>query len=159
MVSNNDPAKPATSRADIQMDKLSSEELKDALNAYGLGELAERMGIKLQEVSAKKTTGTMPVAGNRQPLGLLNGGASAVLAETLGSIAANVHAYPAQVAVGIDLQISHHRPAVDGEVTATATALHLGKSLGTYQIEIRDKNQKLTASAKLSVFFKDKATN
>ncbi len=153
---NNDPAKQPTSRADIQMDKLSSEELKDALNAYGLGELAESMGIKLQEVSAEKTIGTMPVAGNRQPLGLLNGGASAVLAETLGSIAANVHAYPSHVAVGIDLQISHHRPAVDGEVTGTATALHLGKSLGTYIIEIRDTNQKMTASAKLSVFFKEK---
>jgi 1,4-dihydroxy-2-naphthoyl-CoA hydrolase len=155
-VSNNQPAKQPTSRADIQMDKLSSAELTDALNAYGLGELAEAMGIKLQEVSADKTIGTMPVMGNRQPLGLLNGGASAVLAETLGSIAANVHAYPERVAVGTDLQISHHRPAVDGEVTATATALHLGKSLGTYLIEIRDKNQKLTASAKLSVFFKEK---
>ena len=146
-------------RADIKMDQLSAEELKNALNAYGLGELAERMGIKLIIVSAKESVATMPVNGNRQPLGLLNGGASAVLAETLGSIAANVHAYPKQVAVGIDLQITHHRPTTSGLVSATATAIHLGKTLGTYQINVSDENKKLIASAKLTVFFKAKDDN
>lgn len=153
-MSNEEPLSRNRSRADIPMDQLSAEDLKNALNAYGLGELAERMGIKLIEVSAQKTVGSMPVEGNRQPLGLLNGGANAVLAETLGSIAANVHAFPEKVAVGIDLQISHHRPATTGSLTATATALHLGKTLGTYQIEVVDDKEKLVASAKLSVFFK-----
>lgn len=147
------------SRADIKMDQLSAEDLKDALNAYGLGELAERMKIQLLKVSAQHSEAKMPVKGNRQPLGLLNGGASAVLAETLGSIAANVYAYPKQVAVGIDLQITHHRPATSGEVLASADALHLGKTLGTYLINIHDENQKLIASAKLTVFFKEKAVN
>lgn len=146
-------------RADIKMDELSAEELKNALNAYGLGELAEAMGIKLISVSASKSVAVMPVEGNRQPLGLLNGGASAVLAETLGSIAANVHAYPQQVAVGIDLQITHHRSATQGEVQATATAIHLGRTLGTYLINVEDTNRKLIASAKLTVFFKDKEAN
>lgn len=146
-------------RADIKMDELSAEDLKNALNAYGLGELAEAMGIKLISVSATQSVAVMPVAGNRQPLGLLNGGASAVLAETLGSISANVHAYPKQVAVGIDLQITHHRPATAGQVQATATALHLGKTLGTYAINIEDENKKLIASAKLAVFFKTKDAN
>lgn len=150
--------KPLT-RADIAMDKLSADDLTAALNAYGLGELAQAMGIKLIEVSANKTVGTMPVAGNRQPLGLLNGGASAVLAETLASIAANVHAYPDQVAVGVDLQISHHRPATAGFVRAEATAVQLGKSIGTYSITIKDENEKLTASAKLTVFFKNKVNS
>lgn len=153
-MSNEEPLTRNRSRADIPMDQLSAEDLKNALNAYGLGELAERMGIKLIEVSAQKTVGSMPVEGNRQPLGLLNGGANAVLAETLGSIAANVHAFPEKVAVGIDLQISHHRPATRGSLIATATALHLGKTLGTYQIEVVDDKEKLIASAKLSVFFK-----
>lgn len=153
-MSNEEPLTRNRSRADIPMDQLSAEDLKNALNAYGLGELAETMGIKLVEVSAQKTVGSMPVEGNRQPLGLLNGGANAVLAETLGSIAANVHAFPEKVAVGIDLQISHHRPATRGSLIATATALHLGKTLGTYQIEVVDDKEKLIASAKLSVFFK-----
>lgn len=147
------------SRADIRMDQLSAEDLKNALNAYGLGELAERMGIELITVSAQHSKAKMPVMGNRQPLGLLNGGASAVLAETLGSIAANVHAYPKQVAVGIDLQITHHRPTTSGEVLASADALHLGRTLGTYLINIQDEKNKLVASAKLTVFFKDKGAN
>lgn len=154
-----EPLAKDPSRADILMDQLSAGDLKDALNAYGLGELAESMGIKLLEVSAQKAVASMPVAGNRQPLGLLNGGANAVLAETLGSIAANVFAHPERVAVGIDLQISHHRPALVGLVKATATALHLGKTLGTYQIEVIDEKEKLIASAKLSVFFKLKDNN
>ena len=89
-MNNQNSASEAKSRQDIKMSDLSPEELKNALNEYGLGELAERMGIKLTMVSAEKTVGTMPVEGNRQPLGLLNGGANAILAETLGSIAANV---------------------------------------------------------------------
>ncbi len=156
MVESDSVNKPS-SRADIPMDKLSNEELTLALNAYGLGELAQSMGIKLIEVSAQKAVATMPVTGNRQPLGLLNGGASAVLAETLASIAANVHAFPKQVAVGVDLQISHHRPATKGDVTCVATALQLGKSIGTYGFNIKDENEKLTASGKLTVFFKNKA--
>jgi len=143
-------------RADINMSELSPFELTKALNAFGLGELAESMGIELIEVSAQKTVGTMPVIGNRQPLGLLNGGANAILAETLGSIAANVAAYPDRVAVGIDINVTHHKGVKDGKVTAIATPAHLGKSTGTYLIDIfDDKNQK-TASARLTVFFKAK---
>ena len=82
------------------MSELSPDDLKNALNEYGLGELAEKIGIKLTSVSAEKTIGTMPVEGNRQPLGLLNGGANALLAETLGSIAANVAAYPDRIFTG-----------------------------------------------------------
>jgi hypothetical protein len=77
-MTNSDGAPQNKSRLDINMSELSPEELTKAINQYGLGELAERMGIKLIEVSANKTVGTMPVEGNRQPLGLLNGGANAL---------------------------------------------------------------------------------
>jgi uncharacterized protein (TIGR00369 family) len=138
------------------MSDLSPEELKNALNEYGLGELAERMGIKITMVSAEKTVGTMPVQGNRQPLGLLNGGANAILAETLGSIAANVAAYPDRVAVGVDINVTHLKGVKDGLVTGIATANHLGKSTGNYTIDIfNDKNEK-TATARLSLFFREK---
>lgn len=143
-------------RADINMSQLSPEDLKKAVNDFGLGELAEKMGIKLIEVSASKTVGTMPVIGNRQPLGLLNGGANALLAETLGSIAANIAAYPNRVAVGIDINVTHHKGVKEGLVTGIATPAHLGKSTGSYVIEIlNDKNER-TASARLTVFFKEK---
>ncbi len=143
-------------RADIKMTELSAADLTKALNDFGLGELAERMGIKLVEVSANKTVGTMPVLGNRQPLGLLNGGANALLAETLGSIAANVAGYPDRVAVGVDLNVTHHKGVREGIVTAIATPAHLGKSTGSYVIEIFNEKNERTASARLTVFFRDK---
>jgi len=138
------------------MSDLSPEELKNALNEYGLGELAERMGIKLTMVSAEKTVGTMPVEGNRQPLGLLNGGANAILAETLGSIAANVAAYPDRLAVGVDINVTHLKGVKDGLVTGIATANHLGKSTGNYTIDIFNEKNEKTATARLSLFFREK---
>jgi len=155
-MANNDGAPLNKSRADIKMSELSSEELTEALNEYGLGELAESMGIKLIEVSANKTTGTMPVQGNRQPLGLLNGGANAILAETLGSIAANVAAYPDRVAVGVDINVTHHKGVKDGFVKGIATPLHVGKTTGSYLIEILNDKEERSASARLTVFFKEK---
>ena len=74
-----------------------------------IGQMAQRMGIVLVEVGAVRTVGTMPVEGNRQPFGLLNGGASMALVETLGSIAANVHAGEGRYAVGVEISGSHHR--------------------------------------------------
>ena len=145
-------------RADIKMTELSAADLTKALNDFGLGELAERMGIKLVEVSANKTVGTMPVLGNRQPLGLLNGGANALLAETLGSIAANVAGYPDRVAVGVDLNVTHHKGVREVIVTAIATPGHLGKSTGSYVIEIFNEKNERTASARLTVFFRDKSS-
>ena len=155
-MANNEGAPQNKTRADINMTELSAEELTQALNQYGLGELAERMGIKLIEVSASKTVGKMPVEGNRQPLGLLNGGANAILAETLGSIAANVAAYPERVAVGVDINVTHHKGVKDGFVKGIATPNHLGKSTGSYIIDIFNDKDEKTASARLTVFFKEK---
>ena len=81
------------------------------------GTLLERMGIEILELSATRTTGTMPVEGNTQPYGLLHGGASAALAETLASYAAQVHAGAGRAAVGIELNATHHRSARSGVVT------------------------------------------
>lgn len=155
-MNNQNSASEAKSRQDIKMSDLSPEELKNALNEYGLGELAERMGIKLTMVSAEKTVGTMPVEGNRQPLGLLNGGANAILAETLGSIAANVAAYPDRVAVGVDINVTHLKGVKDGLVTGIATANHLGKSTGNFTIDIFNEKDEKTATARLSLFFREK---
>jgi 1,4-dihydroxy-2-naphthoyl-CoA hydrolase len=122
----------------------------DQVSVWGLGELAETMGVELVEVSADRLVGRMPVAGNRQPFGLLHGGASVVLAETLGSIAANIHAGPERVAVGIEVSATHHRSATSGHVTGTATAISLGRTLATYEIVIVDDQQRRTCSARLT---------
>lgn len=114
------------------------------------GTLIERMGIELLEVSAHRAVATMPVEGNTQPYGLLHGGASAVLAETLGSYAANVHAGPGRAAVGIELSATHHRSARAGVVTGTAEAVHLGSSLATYQVVVEDGEGRRLCTARLT---------
>src|SRR5919109_2796537 len=75
---------------------------------FSAGQLGERMGVKVLEASPDKVVGTVPVEGNRQPYGLLHGGASAVLAETLASVGAMLHAGPGKIAVGVDLNCTHH---------------------------------------------------
>src|ERR1700722_20001344 len=87
------------------------------------GQLSNKLGIEFVEFSARRLVATMPVDGNRQPAGLLHGGASVALAETLGSVGAALHAGPDKLVVGVDINATHHRAAVSGRVTGTATAL------------------------------------
>ncbi|PVU81361.1 aromatic compound degradation protein PaaI (plasmid) [Cellulomonas sp. WB94] len=114
------------------------------------GTLLARMGIEVLEVSAERAVATMPVEGNTQPHGLLHGGASAVLAETLGSLAATAHAGPGRIAVGIELNITHHRSARAGIVTGVATAAHRGGSLASYEIVVEDSEARRLATARLT---------
>ena len=113
------------------------------------------MGIVLTEASPERTIATMPVMGNRQPLGLLHGGASALLAETVGSVAASLGAGEGRFAVGIELNISHHRSATDGIVTATATPVQRGKTLATYEIDIIDDQGRRISTARLTCLLRD----
>lgn len=110
------------------------------MEAAGLlteGTLLTRLGIQITALAADYCAARMPVAGNVQPMGLLHGGASAALAETVGSFAAWRHAGAGRGAVGIELNATHHRAARDGWVVAEARALHLGRTLATYEISVR----------------------
>jgi 1,4-dihydroxy-2-naphthoyl-CoA hydrolase len=102
------------------------------------GTLADRMGIKILSASASRVVATMPVGGNTQPHGLLHGGASCVLAETIGSLGAFLHAGAGRVVVGIEISATHHRGVREGEVTAVATLAHGGRTLATYDITVTD---------------------
>ena len=113
--------------------------LVERLITSGGGELAVRMGIEFLEISPEHSVATMPVEGNRQVVGLLHGGAHVVLGESLGSISAAAHAGPGRYAVGIEINASHSRSATSGTVTATCTALSLGRTLATHEIVIRDE--------------------
>ena len=124
--------------------------------AFGVGELAETMGIEITEASAERLVGTMPVAGNRQPYGLLHGGASVVLAETLGSIAAALHGGPEKAPVGIEISATHHRSATSGQVTGTATAISLGRTLATYEIVIVDEEDRRLCTVRLTCLLRDR---
>src|SRR5690349_14626251 len=108
-----------------------------------MGALNEKMGLRVIEVSADRVVATMPVEGNAQPFGLLHGGASVVLAETLGSMGAGLHAAPmGKIPVGVDINATHHRAATSGLVTGTATAIHLGRTSAAYEIVITDERGK-----------------
>ena len=116
----------------------------------GMGGLNERMGIVLTEISADRVVGTMPVEGNTQPYGLLHGGASVVLAETLGSVGSAVHAHPDRLSVGVDINATHHRSATSGTVTGVATAVHLGRSMTTYEVVITDERGKRICTSRIT---------
>ena len=108
------------------------------------------MGVEIIEASAERVVATMPVAGNTQPFGLLHGGATCVLAETVGSIAATLHAGDGRVAVGVDINATHHRAVRAGTVTAVATPLHRGRSVACYEISVSDPHGRRVATARLT---------
>jgi 1,4-dihydroxy-2-naphthoyl-CoA hydrolase len=112
--------------------------------------LADRLGIQVLDPDPNRFVATMPVEGNRQPYGLLHGGASAVLAETAGSFAAAMLAGPDSIAVGVELNCSHHRSATRGLVTAVCTPLHVGRTLSSFEIVISDENGRRTCTARLT---------
>ena len=105
-----------------------------------LGELDEKMGVRILEQSAERVVATMPVVGNRQSFGLLHGGASVAFAEALGSWAAVIHAGPGRSAVGLDINATHHRSARSGLVTGTATAIRLGRKVTSHEVVLTDED-------------------
>lgn len=117
--------------------------------------LNQRMGIKITEASADRVVATMPVKGNTQAHGVLHGGASCVLAETLGSVGAALHAGPGRTCLGIEISASHHRAVSDGVVTAVATRVHGGRTLATYDIAITDERGRRVCTARLSCMLVD----
>lgn len=127
----------------------------DLPSLFSAGHLGTRMGVQILEASAERVVGTMPVEGNTQPYGLLHGGASAVLAETLGSVGAMLHGGITKLAVGVDLNCTHHRGARSGLVTGVATPVHRGRSTATYEIVITDEHDKRVCSARLTCMLRD----
>ncbi len=133
-------------------------ESNDTLNTAGFslqGTLIERMGIELTKVTPALTTGHMPVEGNTQPAGLLHGGASVVLAETLGSIAAQAHAGPGKAAVGIEINATHHAGIREGVVYGESHAIHLGRSTASFDIIISDKSGRRICTSRLTCMIID----
>lgn len=135
----------------------SGPELVQLFNDMNAGTLGEKMGIQFVEASAQRIVATMPVEGNNQPYGLLHGGASVVLAETLGSVGAALHAGQDRVAVGLDINATHHRGARSGLVTGTATPLSLGRTLASYDVVITDDQGKRLCTSRITCLLRDAA--
>lgn len=128
--------------------------LLPSVDQIPLGELATTMGIVLIEATADRFVATMPVEGNRQPFGLLHGGASAALAETVGSVHAALLAPEHRMPVGVELSCSHHRSATDGTVTAVSVPVHAGRQMSTFDITISDPAGRRICTARLTCFLR-----
>ncbi|MFG6401363.1 MULTISPECIES: hotdog fold thioesterase [unclassified Microbacterium] len=127
----------------------------DWVRSRGAGALAEKMGIEWLEFSIERCVATMPVEGNTQPVGLLHGGAYVVLGESLGSMAANLHAGPGRLAVGVDINATHTRSASSGIVTGVCTPLHLGRSLTVHEIVVSDEEGRRCSTVRITNHIKD----
>ncbi|MEU4389384.1 hotdog fold thioesterase [Kribbella sp. NPDC023855] len=115
------------------------------------GTLLDLMGIVVTEATPERIVATMPVKGNVQPYGLLHGGASCVLAESLGSIGSALHAAAyGKVAVGVDINATHHRAVRDGRVTGVATPIYLGRTTTSYEVVITDERDKRVCTARIT---------
>ena len=108
------------------------------------------MGIEIIEATPERLVGTMPVEGNTQPIGLLHGGASVVLAETLGSVGTQLHVGPTRMVVGVDINATHHKSATSGVVTGVATAVSLGKTVCCYDIVISNDSGDRICTARIT---------
>jgi uncharacterized protein (TIGR00369 family) len=122
----------------------------EIIRTRGSGELDTKMGIKIIEASPQRLVGTMPVEGNRQPVGLLHGGANVVLAESLGSIGTQIHAGADRRIVGVDINATHHKSALSGIVTGVATAVSLGKTMCCYDVVITNEAGERTCTARIT---------
>jgi uncharacterized protein (TIGR00369 family) len=134
----------------LQVKLLGMSDFLEVIRQRGIGALDKKMGIEIIEASPERLVGTMPVEGNTQPIGLLHGGANVVLAESLGSIGTQLHAGADRKIVGVDINATHHKSATTGVVTAVATAISLGKTLCSYQVEITNDKGERTCSARIT---------
>ena len=132
---------------------MDTQQTLDSLNAHNCNTLMEVLGIKYTGVDQDSLTATMPVDSRvHQPMGILHGGATAALAESVGSAASALKLdLETQSAVGLELAINHLRSMREGQVTATARAVHIGRSTHLWQIVIHDQDQRLIAQAKLTM--------
>ena len=130
-------------------------DLRSLLENTDPNALHNRMGIEFLEVSAEHTVATMPVEGNKQLTGILHGGAHVVIAETLGSMSATIHAGRGRVAMGIEINASHSRSVSSGIVTATCDAISLGRTLCTHQITIRDDQGRVLSTVRMTNLLRD----
>lgn len=125
------------------------------LIASSVGTLVERMEIEWLEASADRVVARMPVKNNTQPYGLLHGGASVVLAESVGSVGAALHAGEGRIAVGVDINATHHKAVRDGYVIGVATPLNLGRSAATYEIVISTEDGQRVCTCRLTCMLRD----
>lgn len=148
---------PTPEKATDQMSNAAQDAmpLVEQMTALNPNSLMHRMGIEVTEATPDRIVATMPVEGNTQPYGLLHGGASVVLAETLGSIGSAIHAGPNRIVVGTDINATHHRAARSGLVTGVATPISLGNTLCVWEIVVSDEDGTRICTSRITCLVRD----
>lgn len=152
-----DNQQTASQTADSSGESTAPDDVLAQMNEMSKGTLVERMNIEFVEVNAERVVARMPVEGNTQPYGLLHGGASVVLAETVGSMGSAAHAGPGRIAVGLDINATHHRGVRSGYVTATATPVSLGRTIAAYEVVITDDEGNRVCTSRITCLLRDAA--
>lgn len=134
------------------------EATPERLNSFSKNTLVEHLGIEITEIKERSIIGKMPVDDRtRQPLGLLHGGASVVLAETLGSIGATMLLdLKKQYAVGLEINANHIKAVKEGNVYGEATAIHIGSKTQVWEIKIKDEQERLVCISRITMAIMDK---
>jgi uncharacterized protein (TIGR00369 family) len=125
------------------------------VGAEQAGDLAVRLGVEFLELTADRVVARIPVAGNTQPYGILHGGATAALAETVASIGTALAAGLDKRVMGIELNVNHIRSAIDGFVTAVGIPLHVGKTTAVWDVRVHDDEDRLIAVSRLTLVIRD----
>lgn len=137
------------------MSDVAMSEGLDWATARGMGALAQKMGMQFLDFSVERCVATLPVEGNTQPVGLMHGGAYVVLGESLGSMAANLHAGAGRLAVGVDINATHTRSATSGIVTGVCTPVHLGRSITVHEIVVTDDQGRRCSTIRITNMIKE----
>ncbi|MCG5499435.1 hotdog fold thioesterase [Ectothiorhodospira lacustris] len=132
----------------------------EAINAVHQGTLMEALGIEITRITDTALFGTLPVdARTRQPHGLLHGGASVALAETLGSVAANLAAPPGWMAAGMEISASHLKSVRHGRILGCARPLHLGRNTQVWEIRLEDEAETIVCVCRLTVLLRERSSS
>jgi 1,4-dihydroxy-2-naphthoyl-CoA hydrolase len=136
----------------------SGEDAIRLANQAAAGTLLERLGLEFLLIEDDRIVARIPVEGNTQPYGLLHGGATAALCETVASMGTAILVGPERIVVGIELNVNHIRPVDSGRVTATGVPLHLGRTTAVWNMEVRDDEGKLVAVSRLTLAIREPRT-
>jgi uncharacterized protein (TIGR00369 family) len=120
-----------------------------------LGSLAPKLGLEFLEVSPQRMVARIPVQGNTQPYGILHGGATAALCETVASVGTALAVGMEKRVMGIELNVNHIRAAREGFVTATGVPLHVGRTTAVWDIKVHDGEGRLTAAGRLTLTIRE----
>lgn len=136
---------------------VTADQALDIARDISRGTFMERIELEWLEVGLDRIVARIPVAGNTQPYGLLHGGATAALCETVGSFGTSIHVGLDRRPVGIQLSVNHLRAVREGHVTATGVPIHVGRSTALWDVRVEDDEGRLVATGRLTLAIRDAA--